>query len=133
MEAWGGAAADARDDGRLADARRAYALAIGCAEAGGARRLGASYLGRFARMEVAVGDAQAAVTMCHQAMRRLDGVPLMFARLDEANVMETLGDAWSRLGDRDRAAVCWRDALARQERLQRTNAVARLREKLRPV
>jgi hypothetical protein len=115
--------------GDLAAARRAYVSAVGCYEAGGAQRLGAVALRLLAMLEIRAGNPRGALTPLQQALRRLDGVPLLGARLEEALCVEALGDALAALGD-SRAPEQWRDALERQQRLERPQAVAVLQEKL---
>jgi tetratricopeptide (TPR) repeat protein len=120
--------AAARDD--LAGARREYAHAIGCAEAGCARRLGPGYLVDLARVETRLGDPRRAVGHLDQALARLKHVALLFARHTEAACYDALGDAYAALGDAAHAAEAWHEASARYERLERPNVAERVRNKL---
>jgi hypothetical protein len=113
----------------LAAARCACVSAVGCYEAGGAQRLGAGALRQLAILETRAGSPHRALTPLEQALRRLDGVPLLGARLEEALCVEARGDALAALGD-PRAPEQWREALERQQRLERPQAVAALQEKL---
>lgn len=85
--------------GDLAAARRYRAIAIGAAEAGGARYLGARQLRLLAAAELAAGELVRCVAHLEQALRRLADVPLLGARLEEALCHELAGDALASAGD----------------------------------
>lgn len=116
--------------GAFDEARACYAVAIGCAEAGGGRWIPSNLLRKLALAEIRAGNAAHAVDHLARALEKLKGVALLNARLVEAECMEALGDAHSALGDRAAADVHWRDAIARQEGLERGPAAAKIRAKL---
>jgi tetratricopeptide (TPR) repeat protein len=118
----------ARDD--LAGARREYARAIGCAEAGCGRRTGPGYLVDLARVETRLGDPRRALGHLDQALARLEHVLLLFARYTETAAHDALGDAYAALGDAAHAAEAWRETIARYERQERPKAAERVRQKL---
>lgn len=90
--------AGARDPD-LAAVRRFRAIAVGAAEAGGARYLGAVQLRLLAAAELAAGEVVRCVAHLEQALRRLADVPLLGARLEEALCHELAGDALASAGD----------------------------------
>lgn len=118
----GFAAAAARCGGDLAGARRNYAAAAGCAEAGSARRLGAALLLRLAEVELRIGSKESAAALCEHALDRLKGVKLLGARADEARATELLGDLCAAQGQPEEARRHWQDALERFQRLQHGGA-----------
>jgi hypothetical protein len=118
----------ARDD--LAGARREYARAIGCAEAGCGRRMGPGYLVDLARVETRLGDPRRALGHLEQALARLQHVSLLFARYTETAAYDALGDAYAALGDAAHAAEAWRETIARYERHERPKAAESVRQKL---
>lgn len=120
--------AAARND--LAGARREYARAIGCAEAGCARRLGPGYLVDLARVETRLGDPRRAIGHLDQALVRLQHVALLFARHTEAACYDALGDAYAALGHTAHAAEAWHEASARYDRLERSKVAEGVRNKL---
>jgi tetratricopeptide (TPR) repeat protein len=120
--------ADVRDD--LAGARREYARAIGCAEAGCARRLGPGYLLALARLETRLGDPRRAVGHLDQALARLEHVSLLFARHVEADCHDALGDAWAALGNAAHAVDAWHEAARRYERSERAKAAHAMHNKI---
>jgi tetratricopeptide (TPR) repeat protein len=120
--------ANARGD--LASARREYARAIGCAEAGCARRVGPGYLLALAQMETRLGHPRRATGHLDQALARLAHVHLLFARHVEADCYAALGDACAALGDAEGAASAWQEANVLNERLKRMSAARTVRDKL---
>ncbi|MFZ6184225.1 hypothetical protein [Nannocystis pusilla] len=80
-------------EGDLAAIRRYRTIAVGAAEAGGARYLGAVQLRLLAAAELAAGDGGRCLAHVEQALRRLEGVPLLGARLEVGRCHELAGDA----------------------------------------
>lgn len=115
-------AAAALCGGDLAGARRNYAAAIGCAEAGCAQRLGAALLLQLAEVELRFGSKDSTAALCEQALCRLKGVPLLGARADEARAVELSGDLCAALGQHEAARRHWQDALERFRRLEHGRA-----------
>lgn len=118
----GFASAAARFGEDLAGARRSYAAAVGCAEAGTARRLGAALLLRLAEVELRCGSKESAAALCEHALERLKGVKLLGARADEARALELLGDLCAAQHRPEEARQHWQDALERFQRLQHGRA-----------
>jgi tetratricopeptide (TPR) repeat protein len=116
--------------GDIKEGRRRLAQAIGCGQAGGSRITAPSLQRRLAQLELEAGKPERAVVHASLALERLEGVLLLAARRVEAECVETLGDAHAALGDRTSAAACWRDAIERQERLDRHQAADKIRKKL---
>jgi len=100
-------------------AREAFVAAIGCAESAGAATLGPRLLVRLGELEIAASRPQHALTALHQALRRLAGVPMLGARLAEAQCHEQLGDAWEALHDWNEARRHWQDAVVRFNSIDR--------------
>jgi len=122
--------ADAVRRGDLQEARIRYASAIGCCEAAGARWTASSYLRKLALAELKLGEPARAVDHLHQALLKLQGVPLSNARRVEAECEDSLGDAFAAVGDRAEAEVHWKAAIEREEGLERTSVAAKIRAKL---
>ena len=120
MDGFAAAAALFGED--LAGARRSYAAAVGCAEAGSARRLGAALLLRLAEVELRCGSKESAAALCGHALERLKGVQLLGARADEARALELLGDLCAAQHRSEEARQYWQDALERFHQLQHGRA-----------
>lgn len=97
----------------LPTVRRFRALAIGAAEAGGARYLGAVQLRLLAAAELAAGDHARCLAHLEQAVRRLDGVLLLGARFEEARCHELAGDAHAAAHSLDLARAAYDRAIDR--------------------
>jgi tetratricopeptide (TPR) repeat protein len=130
MSAYFMLARDAKDRGDAKSERRWLAFSLGSADAGGSMIYAPNILRRLALVELREGNAERAGELANLALERLKGVPSLNARLSEAECLETMGDAWADLGDREHAVTCWRDAMERQEFMERQPAVEALRAKI---
>jgi tetratricopeptide (TPR) repeat protein len=123
----------AREAGARRDSaaeRRWLSFALGAAQAGGSVIYAPNLLRRLALVELREGNAQRAGELATLALERLKGVPALNARLSEAECLETMGDAWAELGDHSKAITCWRDAMERQESLERPRLAEEIRAKI---
>ncbi|WP_434419364.1 hypothetical protein [Nannocystis pusilla] len=115
-------------DGDLAAIRRLRTIAVGAAEAGGARFLGAVQLRLLAAAELAAGDDGRCLAHLEQALRRLDGVLLLGARFEEARCHELAGDAHAAGHSLDLARRAYERAI---DRLAHADFGASHRERVR--
>lgn len=104
----------AADAVELAEIRRLRVLAVGLAEAAGGVWLGAAQLRQLAAAELAAGEAARCLVHLRHALRRLDAVPLLGARLERgrchelaAEALVVIGDVAAARVDLDRAAEAY--------------------------
>lgn len=100
--------------GELAEVRRHRLQAIGCAEAAGAVYSAAAQLRLLAAAELAAGGHARCLAHLGHALRRLDGVLLIGARLEQARCHELAGDARAAAGDRAGARASYELAVQHQ-------------------